>query len=150
MQTHHARTHAHARTHTRAHTHTRVRARARTHTAVATAVHVSAIQRRPAVTASSAGIHSRGSRVIEINTPLPASISPRCLMFSRIKKLLGRSETRTRDRIYFQTIRTVRDISRADRARIATCSLRTPTDSIDEYGWWWAGSFNQSEVLSYL
>ena len=27
-----------------------------------------------------------------------------------------------------QTIRTVRDISRDDRARIATCSLRTPTD----------------------
>ena len=48
--------------------------------------------------------------------------------FSRIKKLLGRTETRTRDRIYCQTIRTVRDISRDDRARIATRSLRTPTD----------------------
>ena len=48
--------------------------------------------------------------------------------FSRIKKMLGRIDTRTRDRIYCQTIRTVRDISRDDRARIATCSLRTPTD----------------------
>ena len=42
--------------------------------------------------------------------------------------MLGRIETRTRDRIYCQTIRTVRDISRDDRARIATCGLRTPTD----------------------
>ena len=48
--------------------------------------------------------------------------------FSRIKKLLGRTGTRTRDRMYCQTIRTVRDISRDDRARIATCSLRTLTD----------------------
>ena len=47
--------------------------------------------------------------------------------FSR-KKMLGRTETRTHDRMYCQTIRTVRDISRDDRARIATCSLRTPTD----------------------
>ena len=42
--------------------------------------------------------------------------------------MLGRTETRTRDRIYCQTMRTVREISRDDRARIATCSLRTPTD----------------------
>ena len=42
--------------------------------------------------------------------------------------MLGRTETRTRDRIYCQTMRTVRDISRDDRARIATCSLRTLTD----------------------
>ena len=42
--------------------------------------------------------------------------------------MLGRIETRTRVRIYCQTIRTVRDISRDDRARIATCSLQTPTD----------------------
>ena len=42
--------------------------------------------------------------------------------------MLGRIETRNLDRIYCQTIRTVRDISRDDRARIANCSLRTPTD----------------------
>ena len=48
--------------------------------------------------------------------------------FSHIKKMLGRTETRTRDMIYCQTIRSVRDISRDDRARIATCRLRTPTD----------------------
>ena len=46
--------------------------------------------------------------------------------------MLGRIETRTRDRIYCQTIRTVRDISRDDRARIATCSLRTLTDRLKE------------------
>ena len=39
--------------------------------------------------------------------------------------MLGRTETRTRDRMYCQT---VRDISRDDRARITTCSLRMPTD----------------------
>ena len=49
-------------------------------------------------------------------------------MFFAYKKMLGRTEMRTRDRMYCQTIRTVRDISRDDRARIATCSLRTPTD----------------------
>ena len=48
--------------------------------------------------------------------------------FSCIKKLLGRTETRTRDMMYCQTIRIVRDISRDDRARMATCSLRTLTD----------------------
>ena len=46
--------------------------------------------------------------------------------------MLCRIETRTRDRIYCQTIRTVRDISRDDRERIATCSLRTPTDILKE------------------
>ena len=46
--------------------------------------------------------------------------------FSPIKKLLGRTEKRSRDR---KTVdRTVWDISRNDQARIATCSLRTPTD----------------------
>ena len=34
----------------------------------------------------------------------------------------------TRDRMYCQTIRTVGDISRDDRGRIATCSLLTVTD----------------------
>ena len=35
-------------------------------------------------------------------------------------------------RAYCQTIRKVRDISRDDRAIIATCSLRTPTDRLKE------------------
>ena len=53
-------------------------------------------------------------------------------MFFANKKMLGRIETRTRDRIYCQTMRTVRDISRDDRAIIATCSLRTLTDRFKE------------------
>ena len=52
--------------------------------------------------------------------------------FSRIKKMLGRIETRPRDRIYCQTIRTVRDISRDDRARFATGRLRTLTDRLKD------------------
>ena len=66
--------------------------------------------------------HSRGRRGIRYGF----------WCFPRIKKMLGRIETRTRDRIYCQTIRTVRDISRDDRARIATCSLRTQTDRLKE------------------
>ena len=50
--------------------------------------------------------------------------------FSRIKKKLGRTEMRTRDRMYCQTIRSVWDISRGNGARIATCSLRTSTDRL--------------------
>ena len=48
--------------------------------------------------------------------------------------MLPRIETRTREMLYCQTqtIRTVRDISRDDRARIATCSLRTPTSRLKE------------------
>ena len=49
-------------------------------------------------------------------------------VFFAYKKILGRTETRTRDRMYLGRIRSVRDISRGDRARIATCSLQTPTD----------------------
>ena len=49
-------------------------------------------------------------------------------MFFSYKKMLGRSETRTRERKYLGRIRSVWDISRGDRARIATCSLQTSTD----------------------
>ena len=53
-------------------------------------------------------------------------------MFFAYKKMLGRTDTRTREMMYCQTIRPVRDISGDDRARIATCSLRTPTDRLKE------------------
>ena len=53
-------------------------------------------------------------------------------MFFASKKMLGRTDTRTGERMFCQTIRTVRDISRDDRAIIATCSLRTPTDRFKE------------------
>ena len=49
-------------------------------------------------------------------------------MFFAYNKILGRTEARTRDRMYCHSMRTVRDSSRDDRARIATCSLLTPTD----------------------
>ena len=45
-------------------------------------------------------------------------------MFFAYTKMLGRTETRTRDRMHCQMMRAVRDIYRDDRARIATCSLR--------------------------
>ena len=53
-------------------------------------------------------------------------------MFFAYKKMLGRTEMRTRDRMYCQTIRSVWDISRGDRARIATCSLRTSSDRLTD------------------
>ena len=51
--------------------------------------------------------------------------------------MLGRTETRTRDKIYCQTIRTVRDISRDDREELrpAVCERRltdTQTDRLNE------------------
>ena len=69
-----------------------------------------------------------GSWIIQINTRLGDPISPRFWMFFTYTKLLGRTEMRTRDRMYCRSIRTVRDICRDDRARIATCSLLPPTD----------------------
>ena len=113
---------AHACARTRAH------ACASTHTAVA-AVQVSDILWRPPVTTRSAGIHSRLQGHSNKHTRWPPDF-PEILDVFRVNKLLGRTETRTRYRMYFQTIRTVRDISRDDRARIATCSLRTPTDRL--------------------
>ena len=80
------------------------------------------------MTARSAGDNS-WSLAIEINTGTGGPVSPR---FFAYKKMLGRTDTRTREKMYCQTILTVRDISRDDRARIATCSLRTPTDRLKE------------------
>ena len=80
---------------------------------------------QPTVTARSAGDNS-WSLAIEINTGGP--VSPKFWVFFAYKKMVGRTDTWTRQRIYCQTVRTVRDISRDNRARIATCSLWTPTD----------------------
>ena len=57
---------------------------------------------------------------IQLTTRVCDAVFTIVLDVFRIKKMLGRIETRTRDRIYCQTIRTVRDISRDDRARVAT------------------------------
>ena len=69
-----------------------------------------------------------GRCFIEINNARATLYSRYFWGFFAYKKMLSRTETHTRDRMYYQTIRTVRYISRDDRARIATCSLRTPTD----------------------
>ena len=79
------------------------------------------------MTARCAGENGRRC-FIQINTCECDPVSRGFVCFSRIKKLLGRTETRTCDKMCFQTIRTVGDISRDDRARIATCSLLTSTD----------------------
>ena len=50
------------------------------------------------------------------------------MFFVYKKKFLGQTEMRTRDRMCCQSIRTLRDISRDARARIATWSLLTVTD----------------------
>ena len=117
--------HTHARM--RMHARTRAHACASTLTHTAAAVEVSAIRWHPTVWPTPLAFVA-GSRVIEINTRADDPVYPIFWMFFAYKKLLGRTETRTRDRICFQTLRTVRDISRDDWARIATCSLRTPTD----------------------
>ena len=62
-------------------------------------------------------------------------------VFFEYKKLPGRIQTRICDRMDCQSIRTACDISRDDRARIATCILLTSTDrlkmnySIDTCSW---------------
>ncbi len=53
---------------------------------------------------------------------------PRFCVFFAYTKIARPTETRTCDRMCFQAIRTVGNISRDDRARIATYSLLTSTD----------------------
>ena len=70
--------------------------------------------------------------------------------FFAYKKILGRTETRTRERKYLGRIRSVWDISRGDRAIIATCSLRTSTDRLKEkYSidcWSWSDCYPPNAV----
>ena len=113
----------HARTHARAHTHRRRRL---------TAIQAIAIRWRPTNRDGPLRLRQCRSLAIQINTRTGDPIYPRFWKFFEYKKLLGRTEMRTRDRMYCQTIRIVRYISRDDRARIATCSLRTLTDRLKE------------------
>ena len=69
-----------------------------------------------------------GSCSIQTNSSVCDGVFAIVWVFFAYNKILGRTETRTRDRMCFQSIRTMCDISRDDRARIATCGLRTPTD----------------------
>ena len=126
-------THARTCVHAHAHTHARVNTRAHTQPSPPSpsAAQAIAIHRRPAVTASSAGIRGgapfiAGSRAIEIhNTRMPPEFPDNLEAFRVYKKLLGRTETRTRDMMYLGRIRSVRDISRDDRARIANADRQT-------------------------
>ena len=112
----------------RAHACARTRAHTCTHRAVATV-------RRTGYRYSASPNHDvplrlrkRRSLAIQITTCTDDPITPMFCMEFAHKTLLGGTETRTGDRMYLGRIRSVRDISRDDRARIATCSLRTPTD----------------------
>ena len=69
---------------------------------------------------------------VRLTTRVGDAVFAIVLDFFAYKKMQGRIDTRSRDRIYCQTIRTVRYISRDDLARIATCSLRTLTDRLKE------------------
>ena len=119
----HSRSHArtHARTHTRTHAHTHPPPSPTTVSRFDGSVCAQPWR--------SYAPFRRARCFIQITARAGDPIVPRFwVFFSYNKTLLGRIETRTRDRMYCQTIRTVRDISRYDRARIATCSLWTPTD----------------------
>ena len=120
------------------HAHMRARAHASSHTCAHTAVATATAYRlslfggaQPTVTARSA-CDNAGRWPFKSTHELAIRFTRGFGSFSHIKKLLGRTETRTRDRIYCQTIQIVRDISRDDRARIATCSLRMLTDRLKE------------------
>ena len=122
----HARSHTRTRAHACAHTCTHMHAHRRRRL---TAVQAIAIRWRPTNHDGLLRLRQCRSLANRINTRTSDPIYPRFwMLFAYKKKLLGRTETRTRDRMYCQTIRIVRDISRDDRARIATCRLRTLTD----------------------
>ena len=127
----HVHTHAHTCTHvyTRAHTCTHVHTCAHTCTHVHTRAHTCTHTVVAAVTVRRTGYrYSVAPSTHELATRFTRGFGS----FSRIKQLLCRTDTRTRDRMHCQTIRIVIDISRDDRARIATCSLRTLTDRLKE------------------
>ena len=69
-----------------------------------------------------------GRCFIQINCRICDAVFAIVLGVFAYKQILGRTETQTCDRMCSQSIRTVWDISRDDRAIIATCSLLTPTD----------------------
>ena len=109
----------HARTRERAHAH--VCARTRANASTPPHAYTPPSLYRYSMPANRDGPLISGSLSFEINTGTGGQVSR-----------LRRTDTRTRERMYCQTIRTVRYIFRDDRARIATCSLRTPTDRLNE------------------
>ena len=111
-QTHHAR--IHACTHTRTYL--------RTHPPIAVQV----------VAVRWLGVNGRSVLHSNKQSRMRRGIRDSFGCLSRIKKVLGRTEMRTRDMMCVQSIRTVWDISREDRARIANCSLLSSIDRLKE------------------
>ena len=123
--------------HTRAsmHAHACMCMHARTHTHTHRRLRSGLMHRwRPSVTKLTPSFMA-GSWDIQMNTHAGDLIYPRFWMFfAFIQKLLGRTESRTRDRMYCQTIRTVRDTSPEtieQELRPAVCERRQ-TDLIKE------------------
>ena len=126
LQTHHARTRAHTHARTRVRTHVRKQvhtlAHTCTHVYIRTALAASPPYMislfggaQPTVTARSA-CDNAGHWPLKSTHELATRFTRGFGSISRIKKLLGRTETRTRGMMYCQTLRIVRDISRDDRA----------------------------------
>ena len=114
----HARAYTRARTRELTHMCTHRRRRLTHRRRRLTAVQAIAIPCRPTNPDGPLRLRQCRSLDIQINKRTGDPIYRRFWQFSRIKKLLGRTETRIRDRMYCQTIRIVRDISRDERARI--------------------------------
>ena len=113
------RAHTHARTHARAHTHVRTHRRRRL-----TAVQAIAIRWRPTNRYGQLRLRQCWSMATRFTRGFGSC--------SWIQKNIGWTETRTRDRMYCQTTRIIRYISRDDQTIIAICSLRTLTDKLKD------------------
>ena len=131
LKTHHARMHAcmhactymhtHTHIHTHTHTHTHTHMHARTHTHTAEPFRLAMGRWRLTVMARSAGDNGRRC-FIQINTG--RSGFPRFFVFFAYTELRRELVTGCAFRRYEQ----FDNVSRDDRARIATCSLLTSTD----------------------
>ena len=109
LQTHHACTHARAHTRMCAHAHARAHTCRYTKPSPPSAAQAIATRCRPTVTVRPATMPTAGYS--NNHTHWRPNYPDILDVFPRIKILLGRTEMRTRDRMCFQSIRTVRDIS---------------------------------------
>ena len=103
-------THAHTHTHTHARTHAHTHTHAPTSTFKLPLFDGSVAPNRDGVNAHFRRFRWRsmaGRRFIQINTRAGDPVSPSFEVFSRIKKLRRRTETRTKYRMYCKSIRTV-------------------------------------------
>ena len=120
----HTRAHTRVRTHTHTHIHK--------HTRTAEPFRLALCDGSVAPNLNGPFCWRQCASLLHSNKHARAIRFPEVLCVSRIKKLLGWTEMPTCDRMCFQTIQTVWDISRDDRASIVTCSLLTSTDRFKE------------------